>query len=110
MHEHCAEAHGFEAEWSDYAKVAGLADEIIDLHCHVSEASRTRAEGVKELEQMQRIGGPGDVLEALRTTLAATDIQTVHDGVREFEMDLEEVDARRSELDTERGSIRTTLN
>ncbi len=125
-----AEAHGFEVEWSDYAKVAGVADDIIDLHRHVSEAARTRTDAEKELEeaqqeltdrqksqrevadeiavllksggaedvddfrtrnqifqersgltatitgaveQMQRINGPGDALEALRATLAATD-------------------------------------
>ena len=61
------------------------------------------------VEQMQRISGPGDALEALRATLAATDIQTIRDGVRQFEADLEEIDAQRSALDTERGSIQTTL-
>ena len=161
-----AEAHGFEVEWIDYAKVAGLADDIIDLHRDVSEAARTCADAQKELEesqqelaarqnsqqdvademvallksggtqdvddfrtrnqifqeragstttiagaveQMQRISGPGDALEALRATLAATDIQTIRDGVRLFEADLEEIDAQRSALDTERGSIQTTL-
>ena len=161
-----AEVHGFGVEWSDYAKVAGVADDIIDLHRDVSEAVRTRTDAQKELEeaqqelaarqksqqevademtallksggtqdvddfrtrnqifqeraglagtitgaveQMQRISGPGDALEALRATLAATDIQTIRDGVRQFEADLEELDARRSALDTERGSIQTTL-
>ena len=161
-----AEAHGFEVEWSDYAKVAGVADDIIDLHRHVSEAARTRTDAEKELEQaqqeltdrqksqrevadeiavllksggaedvddfrtrnqifqersglagtitgaveqMQRISGPGDALEALRATLTATDIQTIRDGVRLFEADLEDIDAQRSALDTERGSIQTTL-
>ena len=161
-----AEAHGFEVEWSDYAKVAGVADNIIDLHRDVSEAARTRTDAEKELEeaqqelaarqnsqqevademaallksggaedvddfrtrnqifqeraglagtitgaveQMQRISGPGDALEARRATLAATDIQTIRDGVRQFEADLEEIDAQRSALDTERGSIQTTL-
>ena len=142
-----AEAHGFEVEWIDYAKVAGLADDIIDLHRDVSEAARTCADAQKELEesqqelaarqnsqqdvademvallksggtqdvddfrtrnqifqeragltttiagaveQMQRISGPGDALEALRATLAATDIQTIRDGVWLFEADLEE--------------------
>ena len=162
-----AETHGFEVEWSDYAKVAGVADDIIDLHRAVSEAARTRADAEKELaevqqelkarqksqqeiadevaallksgaaddvddfrsrdqvfqeragltvtitgalEQMQRVSGPGDALEALRTTLAATDIQTVRDDVRQCEAELEEVDALRPELDTERGSIQTTLD
>ena len=49
-----AEAHGFEAEWNDYAKVASVADDIIDLHRNVSETARTRAEAVKELEEAQR--------------------------------------------------------
>ena len=161
-----AEAHGFEVEWNDYAKVAGVTDDIIDLHRDVSEAARTRTDAEKELEeaqqeltdrqksqrevadeiavllksggaedvddfrtrnqifqersglagtitgaveQMQRISGPGDALEALRATLAATDIQTIRDGVRQFEANLEEIDAQRSALDTERGSIQTTL-
>ncbi len=162
-----AEAHGFAAEWSDYPRVAGVADDIIDLHRDVSEAARTRAEAEKELEeaeqdletrqkgqqevadqitallksgesedaddfrrldrvfqeraglnstisialeQMQRISGPGDALEALRTTLSRTDLQTIRDEVRQCEAQLEEIDAQRSELDTERGSIRTTLD
>ena len=161
-----AVAHGFEVEWIDYAKVAGLADDIIDLHRDVSEAARTRTDAEKELEeaqqelaarqnsqqevademvallksggaedvddfrtrnqifqersglagtitgsveQMQRISGPGDALEALRATLAATDIQTIRDGVRQCAANLEEIDAQRSALDTERGSIQTTL-
>ena len=162
-----AEAYGFEAEWSDYATAAPVADDIIDLHRAVTEAARTRADADKELEeakqelavrlknqeevaeeiavllksgeagdagdfrrrdqvfqeraaltatissaldQMQRISGPGDALSALRTTLSETDVQTVRDGVRQFEAELEEIDARRPELDTERGAIQTTLN
>ena len=161
-----AEAHGFEAEWSDYPRVAGVADDIIDLHREVSESARTRAVDEKELEeaqqdlaarrknnqevadeigallksgeaddaedfrrrdrvyqeravlnatisnsleQMQRISGPGEALEALRIALAQTDLQTIRDSVRQCDAQLEEIDAQRSELDTERGSIRTTL-
>ena len=162
-----ADAHGFEAEWSDYPGVAGVADDIIDLHREVSEAARTRADAEKELdsaqqdlearqkgqqvvadqigallksgeaedaddfrqrdrvfqeraglnstisnalEQMQRMSGPGDALEALRTTLSKTDLQTIRDDVRQCEALLEEIDGQRSELDTERGAIRTTLD
>ena len=162
-----ADAHGLAAEWSDYPKVAGVADDIIDLHRDVTEAARVRADAEKELkeaaseleqrqkgqqdvadqitallksakaedaddfrrrerffqeraglnatisnalEQMQRISGPGDALEALRTTLADTDLQTIRDGVRQCEAQLEEIDAQRSDLDTERGAIRTTLD
>ena len=161
-----AEGHGFAAEWSDYPRVAGLADDIIDLHREVTEAARTRADAEKELEeaqndlearqkgqqdvtdqidallksgeaedmddfrgrdrvfqeragltatisgaveQMQRTSGPGDALDTLRDTLAKTDAQSIRDGIRQCESDLEEFDELRSELDTERGSIRTTL-
>ena len=161
-----AEAHGFEAQCSDYPRVAGVADDIIDLHREVSEAARTRAvdeKGLEEaqqdlaargknhqevadgigallksgesedaedfrrrdrvyreraglnatisdsLEQMQRISGPGEALEALRTALAQTDLQTIRDSVRQCDAQLEEMDAQRSELYTERGSIWTTL-
>ena len=162
-----ADAHGFPAEWSDYPRVAGVADDIIDLHRDVTEAARVRADAEKELkeaaseleqrqngqkdvaeqistllksgkaedaddfrrrerffqeraglnttianslDQMQRISGPGDALEALRTTLADTDLQAIRDGMRQCEAQLEEIDAQRSELDTERGAIRTTLD
>ena len=161
-----ADAHGFEAQWTDYPRVAGTADDIIELHRAVSEASRIRADSEEELgeaqraltqrqegqqkvvveiaallksggaedaddfrrldgifqeraalnatisnalDQMQRISGPGDALETLRTTLADTDLQTIRDDVRRCEAELTEIDAERSELDTERGSIRTTL-
>ena len=162
-----AEAHGFAAEWSDYPRVAGVADDVIDLHRDVTEAARTRADAEKELEeaqqdlearqrgqqevadeieallksgdaedaddfrkrdrvfqeradlsaaissaveQMRRISGPGDALDTLLDTLAKTDVQYIRDGVRQCETELEEIDALRSELDTERGSIRTTLD
>ncbi len=162
-----AEAHGFAAEWSDYPRVAGIADDIIDLHRDVTEAARTRADAEKELEeaqndlqarrkgqqdvadqidallksgeaedtddfrrldrvfqeragltatisgaveQMQRVSGPGDALDTLRDTLAKTDVQSIRDGIRQCDTGLEEIDALRSELDTERGSIRTTLD
>ena len=62
------------------------------------------------LDQMQRISGPGDALEALRTTLAENDLQVIRDGVRECVAQLEEIEEQRSELDTERGAIRTTLD
>ena len=162
-----ADAHGFPAEWSDYPRVAGVADDIIDLHRDVTEAARVRADAEKELkeaaseleqrqkgqqdvadqitallksakaedaddfrrrervfqeraslnatisnslEQMQRVSGPGDALEALRSTLAETDLQTIRDGVRQCEAELVDIDAQRSDLDTERGAIRTTLD
>ena len=49
-----AEAHGFAAEWSDYPRVAGVADDIIDLHRDVTEAARKRADAEKELEDAQQ--------------------------------------------------------
>ena len=162
-----AQAHGFAAEWSDYPRVAGIADDIIDLHREVTEAARNRADAEKELEeaqqdlearqkgqqnvadqidallksgealdaddfrrldrvyqervaltatissaveQMQRISGPGDALDTLRDTLAKTEVQSIRDDIRQCETKLDEIDALRSELDTERGSIRTTLD
>ncbi len=162
-----AEDHGFAAEWDNYPGVAGVADDIIDLHREVTEAARIRADAEKELEearqdlmarqkgrqeaadlieallksgeaedaddfrgrdrvfqervglnatistaleQMQRISGPGDALDTLRDTLAKTDVQSIRDGIRQCETELEEIDGLRSELDTERGSIRTTLD
>ncbi len=48
-----AEVHGFEAEWNDYPKVAGVADDIIDLHGSVSEAARVRTNAENELEEAQ---------------------------------------------------------
>ena len=48
-----AEAHGFEVSWTDYAKVAGTADDIIDLHSNVSEEARARTGVEKELEEAQ---------------------------------------------------------
>ena len=162
-----AEAHGFVAEWSNYPRVAGVADDIIELYRDVTEAARTRADAEKELDsaqrdleaqqkdqqgivdqieallksgeaedaddfrrrdrvfqervglnatisnaldQMQRISGPGDALNALRTKLSRTDLQTIRDDVRRCEAQFEGIDAQRSELDTERGSTRTTLD
>ena len=62
------------------------------------------------LEQMQRISGPGEALDTLRDTLAKTDVQSIRDDIRQRDTELEDIEALRSELDTERGSIRTTLD
>ena len=58
---------------------------------------------------MQRISGPGDALEAFRAMLEKYEIQTVRDDLRRTGEALEAVDDQRSELDTERGAIQTTL-
>ena len=48
-----AEAHGYEIPWTDCTKVAGTADDIIDLHRSVSEEARARSAAEKELEEAQ---------------------------------------------------------
>ena len=79
---------------------SGSSQERAGLNATISNAQ----------EQMQRISGPGDALEALRTRLADTDLQAIRDGARQCEAELVDIDAQRSELDTERGAIRTTLD
>ena len=48
-----AEVHRFEVEWTDYPKVAGVADDIVGLHESVAESARTRANAEKELVEAQ---------------------------------------------------------
>ena len=48
-----AEVHRFEVEWTDYPKVAGVADDIVGLHESVVESARTRTNGEKELVEAQ---------------------------------------------------------
>ena len=49
-----ADAHGLAAEWTDYPKVAGIADDIIELHRNVTEAARVLANAEKELEEAEQ--------------------------------------------------------
>ena len=79
-----AEAHGFAAEWSDYPRVAGVADDIIDLHSKVSDAARTRADAEKELEEAQqdleaRQKGQQDVAELIEALLKSGDAEDADD-------------------------------
>ena len=48
-----AEVHRFEVEWTDYPKVAGVADDIVGLHESVAESARTRTNAEKELVEAQ---------------------------------------------------------
>ena len=162
-----ATALGFDVDRDNYARVAAIADDVIELHRAVAEQSRTRDDAAKELEayqrelarreknqqevadeivellrsggaediedfreraqtyesrasqratitgaleQLQRISGPDEALEALRTKLSETNVQITNDEIRQGATDLEEIDAQRSDLDAERGSIRTTLD
>ena len=68
-----------------------------------------RAAITRALEQLQRISGPNEALEALRTKLSETNIQTTNEEIRQGATGLEEINAQRSDLDAERGSVRTTL-
>ncbi len=72
-----AEDHGFAAEWSDYPRVAGVADDIIDLHRDVTEAARTRDDAEKELETRQK--GQQEVSDAITALLKSGEARDADD-------------------------------
>ena len=53
---------------------------------------------------LQRVSGPGERLEALQNTLQETNIETIRDSTRHSTEQLEVVEARIMEMDTQRGS------
>ena len=79
-----AEAHGLAAEWSDYPRVAGVADDIIDLHRDVTEAARTRADAEKELDSAEqdlaaRQKGQQEVADQIEALLKSGEAENADD-------------------------------
>ena len=84
----------------DFRRIDRIFQERTVLNATISNA----------LDQLQRISGPGDALDAFRASLEKSEMQTIRDDLRRTGEALEAVDDQRSELDTERGAIRTTLD
>ena len=61
------------------------------------------------LDQLQRISGPGEPLEFLKTDLDGTDPRSITDEIASLEEERTSVDAQHGNLSTELGSIRTEL-
>ena len=61
------------------------------------------------LDRLQRISGPGEPLESLKSDLSGTDSRAIADEIAALEEERADADARREELSTERGSIHAEL-
>ena len=60
-------------------------------------------------DRLQRLSGPGEALERLKTELADTDPQAIADEIRRLEEERDSADADLGERSTERGSIQNEL-
>ncbi len=61
------------------------------------------------LNQLQRLSGPGEPLQSLKTDLQRTDLQSISDKIAALEEEGATVSAQHDHLLTERGSIQTDL-
>ena len=61
------------------------------------------------LNQLQRLSGPGEPLESLKTELSRTDSQSTTDEIERLEQERASADSQVGELSTERGAIQTEL-
>ena len=75
----------------------------------VSFAERTRLQARLDASNrnLQRISGPGARLAAFTKRLAASDPAIIGQGIDRCQAELETIESKRSELDTERGSVTT---
>ena len=61
------------------------------------------------LNRLQRLSGPGEPLESLKTDLSRTDSQSIADEIDRLEEERANADSQIEKLSTERGSIQTEL-
>ena len=84
----------------DFRRRSGLSERRAKLE----SKSRTA------LVQLQRLSGPGEPLETLKTDLAGTNLQSITDEIILLEEEQAGVDAQHGDLSTQSGSIRTELD
>ena len=87
-----ANAEDFRAQASLHSRRAGLKDKRRDA-----------------LARLQRLSGPGELLESLMQTLRETDIETIGKEARRLEEERDATAEKIQELSTQRGSIQTEL-
>lgn len=83
----------------DFRVRADLFERRTELDEHVRTA----------LHQLQRVSGPGEPLESLKTDLSRTDAQSIADEAKRLEEEQKMVDSEIGELSTERGSVQAEL-
>ena len=84
----------------DFRRRAGFSEKKAELE----NKSRTA------LVQLQRLSGPGEPLETLKTDLAGTNLQSITDEITSLEEERAGVDAQHGDLSAQSGSIRTELD
>ena len=84
----------------DFRRRAGFSEKQAELE----SKSRTA------LVQLQRLSGPGEPLETLKTDLAGTNLQSITDEIISLEEERAGVDAQHGDLSAQSGSIRTELD
>lgn len=62
------------------------------------------------LHRLQRLSGPGNPLEMLKSDLGSTDPQAISEALARLEEERNAANAQREALSTQRGSIQTELN
>ena len=84
----------------DFRRRAGFSERRAELE----SKSRTA------LVQLQRLSGPGEPLESLKTDLAGTNLQSITDEIISLEEEQAGVDAQHGDLSAQSGSIQTELD
>ncbi len=86
------EAEAFRARAGLYQRRSNLEDKSRDA-----------------LDRLQRVSGPGEALDRLKTDLANSDPQSIVNALSERDEELAHLDSQREDLSTERGFIRSEL-
>ncbi|MDE2999687.1 MAG: AAA family ATPase [Gemmatimonadota bacterium] len=93
-------------------RVAGAhsREEFLRMADVFDEQEELKAQNARALEGLQRLSGPGEPLETLKSDLAGTNPQAIADEIARLEEERTTANARREALSTQRGSIRTELD
>ena len=84
----------------EFLRIADIFDEREEL----------KARSARALEGLQRLSGPGEPLEMLKSDLGSTNPQAIADEMAGLEEERTTANAQREALSTQRGSIRTELD
>ncbi len=92
------------------AAEASDAEEFRRLHEKAQRRSELEERRRETIDRLQRLIGPGEHLEMLKSSLSKTDAQAIGDEVRALNEERDSVDGQTRELSTERGAVQNQLD
>lgn len=101
-----------ETELKELLRAGGANDSEAFRRREEADSKRKALKSRKQdsLSRLQRIAGTGKPLEVFMSALGKTNAQSISDQVRQFEEELDTIDAHLGRLNTELGSINSELN